>query len=109
MQSYRCKDFSLKQVSGLMGGPDPQDPSPGSTTASVVFILIINVFYTAQKVFFSTKDFFSKCDQIRRNLRIWSHLLNTSFMENFIFCAVLLFYVNQDLYVNFLCYMVFSL
>ena len=24
MQSYRCKDFSLKQVSGLMGGPDPR-------------------------------------------------------------------------------------
>ena len=32
---------------------------------------------------FSIKDFFSKCDQIRRNLRIWSHLL-----KNFIFCAV---------------------
>ena len=24
MQSYRCKDFSLKQVSGLVGGPDPR-------------------------------------------------------------------------------------
>ena len=23
---------------------------------------------------FSTKNFFSKCDQIRRKLRIWSHL-----------------------------------
>ena len=34
------------------------------------------------------KDFFSKCDQIRRNLGIWSHLLNKSLMENFIFCAV---------------------
>ena len=37
---------------------------------------------------FSIKDFFSKCDQIRRKLRIWSHLLNESVMENFIFCAV---------------------
>ena len=37
---------------------------------------------------FSIKDFFSKCDQIRRKLRIWSHLLNKSLMENFIFCAV---------------------
>ena len=27
---------------------------------------------------FSIKDFFSKCDQIRRNLRIWSHLLKKS-------------------------------
>ena len=37
---------------------------------------------------FSIKDFFSKCDQIRRKLRIWSHLLKNSSMENFIFCAV---------------------
>ena len=31
------------------------------------------------------KDFFSKCDQIHVFLRIWSHLLKKSFMENFIF------------------------
>ena len=35
------------------------------------------------------KDFFSKYDQIRRKLRIWSHLLKKPSMENFIFCAVL--------------------
>ena len=35
------------------------------------------------------KDFFSKCDQIRKKLRIWSHLLKKSLMENFIFCAVI--------------------
>ena len=34
------------------------------------------------------KDFFSKCDQIYMKLRIWSHLLKKSLMENFIFCAV---------------------
>ena len=45
--------------------------------------------YTAHKMKFSIKDFFSKCDQIRRKLRIWSHLLKKSLMENFIFCAVL--------------------
>ena len=39
---------------------------------------------------FSVKDFFSKCDQIRRKLRIWSHLLKKSLMENCIFCAVFL-------------------
>ena len=33
---------------------------------------------------FSIKDFSSKCDQIRSFLRIWSHLLMKSFMENFI-------------------------
>ena len=37
---------------------------------------------------FSIKDFFSKCDQIRRKLRIWLHLLKKSLMENFFFCAV---------------------
>ena len=46
-------------------------------------------FYTAQKMRFSIKDFFSKCDQIRSFLRIWSHLLKKSLMENFIFCEVL--------------------
>ena len=37
---------------------------------------------------FSIKDFSSKCDQIPRKLRIWSHLLQKSLMENFIFYAV---------------------
>ena len=47
---------------------------------------ISNALGTAQKMNFSIKDSFSKCDQIR--LRIWSHLLKESLMENFIFCAV---------------------
>ena len=47
------------------------------------------VLYTAQEMKFSTKDFFSKCDQIRKKLRIWSHLLKKSLVENFIFCAVI--------------------
>ena len=37
---------------------------------------------------FSIKDFCSKCDQIHSFLRIWSHLLKKSLMENIIFCAV---------------------
>ena len=44
--------------------------------------------HTAQKMKFSIKDFFSKCDQIRSFLRIWSQLLKKSLMENFIFCAM---------------------
>ena len=36
---------------------------------------------TAQKMKFSIKDFFSKCDQIRRKLRIWSHLLKKSLTQ----------------------------
>ena len=41
--------------------------------------------YTAQKIKFSIKYFFSKCDQMHRKLRIWSHLLKKSLVENFIF------------------------
>ena len=37
---------------------------------------------------FSVKDFFSKC--FFSFLRIWSHLLKKSLMENFISCAVIL-------------------
>ena len=33
---------------------------------------------------FSIKDFFSKCDEIRSFLLIWSHLLKKSLTENFI-------------------------
>ena len=38
---------------------------------------------------FSIKDFFSKYDQIRMKLRIWSHLLKKSLMKIFIFCAMI--------------------
>ena len=37
---------------------------------------------------FSVKNLFSKCVHIRIKLRIYSHLLNKSIMENFIFCVV---------------------
>ena len=47
---------------------------------------------TALKMKFSIKNFFSKCDQIRIFLRIWSHLLRKSLMESFIFCAVYFFF-----------------
>ena len=46
---------------------------------------------------FSIKDFFSKSDQIRRDLRIMSHLLEKFLMENFFFCAVSL---KQVIYVK---------
>ena len=44
--------------------------------------------HTAQKMKSSIKDFFSKYDQIRSLLRIWSHSLKKSIVEKFIFCAV---------------------
>ena len=56
--------------------------------SSLGFSLIVFWWDTAQKMKFSITDFSSKCDQIRRKLRIWSHLLKKSIMENFPFCAV---------------------
>ena len=43
---------------------------------------------TAQKMKFSIKDFFSKCDQICSFLRILTHLLKKSLTGNLILCAV---------------------
>ena len=43
--------------------------------------VIIIITITAQKMKFSIKDFFSKCDQIHRNLRLWSHLLKKSILN----------------------------
>ena len=40
---------------------------------------------TEQKIKLSIKDFFSKCDQIRSFLRIWSHLLKKYLKENCLF------------------------
>ena len=53
---------------------------------------------TAQKTKFFIKDFFSKCNQIRSFLRIWSNLLKKSLMEIFIFCAVIIFEALQGLF-----------
>ena len=37
---------------------------------------------------FSIKNFFIKSEHIRIKMRIYSHLLNKSLTENFIFCVV---------------------
>ena len=57
--------------------------------ANITYIWYLLVMHgTAHTKKFSIKDFFSKCDQIRRKLQIWSHLLKKSLTENFMFCAV---------------------
>ena len=48
----------------------------------------VTCYVTTQKKKFSTNYFFSQCDQIRKKLRIRSHLLKKSLMKNFIFCPV---------------------
>ena len=41
-----------------------------------------------KKMKFPIKEFFSKCDQIRSFLRIWSHLLKKSLIEKFIILCI---------------------
>ena len=48
-------------------------------------VLFWKAQHNAQKMKFSITDFFSKCDWIRSFLRIWSHILKKSVMENFNF------------------------
>ena len=54
----------------------------------IYFYLRVN-FALHKKMKFCIKNFFSKCDQIRTKLWIWSHLLMKSLMKNCIICAVL--------------------
>ena len=58
-------------------------------------IVIINFQCTKMK--FSIKYIFSKCDQIRKKLRIWLHLLKMYLMENFIFCAAFVTFVGSHM------------
>ena len=43
----------------------------------------------SRKIKFFLKNFFNKCEQIRRRQWIWSQLLQKSLIENFIYSAVL--------------------
>ena len=54
---------------------------------NVVFYQSLDHSSHCKKMQFSVTDFFSKCDQICRKRRIWSHLLKKSVIENSIFCA----------------------
>ena len=50
---------------------------------------------TAQKMKFSNKDFRTKCDPFRSFLRIWSHLQKKSFIEDFIFCEGVIYFLKR--------------
>ena len=62
--------------------------NPWPWCTNLIFAGVLTTPLTTQKMELSIKDFSSKCDQIRRKLQIWSHLLKKSLVENFIFCAV---------------------
>ena len=91
-----------------MGGVFWQSSFKDSILAVLIYIILmfLNVFNSLhKKKKFSITYCFSKCDQIRRKLRTWSHLLKNSLMENFILCAVtiaMLWLVEQYLASSFL-------
>ena len=51
---------------------------------------------TAQKMKFSIKEWFNKRGQICSLLRLWSHLLKQSLMENFIFAVPTLWSISPS-------------
>ena len=81
--------FKTREYKGTIRGYNLKIRKTSTGAKQAAFIFFIFVFFsisdTLQKMKFSIKDFFSKCDQIRSKLRIWSHLLKKCLMENFIF------------------------
>ena len=59
---------------------------------------LVLVPVTPQKIKFSIRNFFRKCNQILSFLRILSHLLKKSLIENFTFCPMS---VNKQVTWNF--------
>ena len=57
-------------------------------------------YHCTSKMKFSIKDFLRKCDQIRKKIRSWSHLLKKSIIESFIFCAVQYFILHTKIAVT---------
>ena len=86
MKSNQITDPSQKPMFTPQFLPAPQIHTSSGLLYNQITLHISAT--TAQKMKFSTKYFFSKCDQIRNFLQIWSHLLKKSLMENFIFCTV---------------------
>ena len=78
--------FNKTQIFVVQNWGDPELHEP-----NVNLLHMIIIWYTTEKTKSFIKDFFSKCDQIRSKLRIWSHLLKKSLIGSFIFCAVIVF------------------
>ena len=53
-----------------------------------LMVIQLQIYSQYIKWSFSLNEFFSKCNQIGRKMRSWSHLLKKSLNENFTFYAV---------------------
>ena len=54
-------------------------------TGKKIISMLIKANESLHKKMFSIKEFFSKCDQIRSFLRMWSHLLKKKLYEKLYF------------------------
>ena len=84
--------YFLHQTISLKRVTDVSKSSSGSSSSRVKLKFILTrpiTSLTTQKMKFSIKDFFSKCDQISSFLRVWLHSLKKSLMKNYIFCAAI--------------------
>ena len=72
----------------FLKSPTSKVATQGETSTYVQISQWMDSVTTAQTMKFSITNFLSKCNQIPKKLRIWSHLLKKSVMENLIFCAV---------------------
>ena len=72
----------------FLKSPTSKVATQGETSTYVQISQWMDSVTTAQTMKSSITNFLSKCNQIPKKLRIWSHLLKKSVMENLIFCAV---------------------
>ena len=96
---YPLFNFQIFKISGYTGTVSSARKSDGYCCFSCRIFEGVSKTSAAQKMMFSIKDFFSKCDQICRKQRIWSHLLKKSLIGNFIFGVVsasILRYINSN-------------
>ena len=86
-----CTQTVLKFYTGLLFAENPakveHDFWYENKTKSDLICLMSQSKTLNKKMKFFIEDFFSKCDQICRKLRIWPHLFKKSLIGNFIFCC----------------------
>ena len=88
-QLSKIQDISFEAIAGWIPSSEFMNLF-GDTNK---FGLVYFIWDIAQKMNFFIKDFYSKCDLVK--LRIWSHLLKKSLMENFIFCTLRVVHQND--------------
>ena len=82
------KDISKQNVTKktILSVAKIKNPKYGSKTEIQMLRCYMQETTLHKKMKFSIKDYFSTCDQILSFMRIWSHLLKKSLMENFVQC-----------------------